>query len=213
MNEQQITGKFYTPDALAREIVYAIRIRHGLFTSNFDGLVLEPSVGGGAFARALKAIFPRCKLIGVDTDGCAPGFAACDGMIVGDFADVVTSHKFDLVIGNPPFSVGDVREKKDGTTEVVKREVAESHVRKALSLLREHGVCAMLLRAAFLHPAKRSDLLEQLDVDYRVNPRPPFAANGKTDNSDYSVFVWSNRDMTFGRNLTKRLSWEKGRSK
>ena len=65
--------------------------------------ILEPSVGGGALARAARATWPGARVVGVDLDPAAAGFRDVDLPIVGDWLSV-PEIEADLVLGNPPFS-------------------------------------------------------------------------------------------------------------
>jgi hypothetical protein len=85
----------YTPDKLAQAIVDSLAI-----TS--PQTVLEPSVGGGAFVRAVRRAWPDATILGVDIDPDAPGLALCDEVFIGDFLDH-TLPTPDLIVGNPPF--------------------------------------------------------------------------------------------------------------
>lgn len=89
--------RFYTPDSLA---VVCVRRLRSLSTFSH---VLEPSVGGGAFVRALRGVVPGVHVTGCDVD---PG-ARFDLVDVGyevDFVDFRPPVFYDAVVGNPPFS-------------------------------------------------------------------------------------------------------------
>ena len=92
--------RHFTPDALARVICQRIaRI------IDEPRIILEPSVGGGAFVRAARRTWPRAMIIGCDVDPMAEGRHIVDEFIEGDFPAIDwTSDAFDLVLGNPPFS-------------------------------------------------------------------------------------------------------------
>ena len=97
--------RYYTPDGLA---LACVRRLFGAHRTPWDGShVLEPSVGGGAFVRALrKNRGDTITITGVDLDPDAKGLALCDHAITGDFPAVVESlpKRQHLVIGNPPFT-------------------------------------------------------------------------------------------------------------
>lgn len=200
-------GSFFTPFDLA----FAICLMIDRDLGGPAGWVLEPSVGEGAFARAARAIWPSCRILGIDIDPEAPGFRFCDEAVVADFLTWSPNREFDAVVGNPPFSIEVERVvgKRNPKTKTVKQEVGEAHVRKAISLLTGGGSCSLLLRAAFLHPGRRTDLLEALDIEARVAPRPSFTG-GKSDNSEYSVFQWRNSPFA-PRRRSERLTWAKPR--
>jgi hypothetical protein len=207
--DQKRLGTFYTPINLALAICQMIDRDLG----GPAGWVLEPSVGEGAFVRAAKALWPTCKVLGIDVDPKAPGFTLCDETIVGDFLQWNPSSfaGFDVVVGNPPFSIQVERTygKRNPRTKWVNHEVGEAHVRKCLSLLNRGGSCDLLLRAAFVHTLGRTDLLERLDIEAKVGPRPSFTGGG-SDNSEYSTFQWRNSHFAPRRRI-ERLTWDKPR--
>lgn len=57
------------------------------------GTVLEPSAGNGSFSKQI----PNCVAIEIDKNHCQ------EGMINMDFFDYPLSHRFDTIIGNPPY--------------------------------------------------------------------------------------------------------------
>lgn len=204
--DQQKTGSYYTPQSLADAI---IDLLGGELTGKkLD--VLEPSVGGGAFVSSVVSRLERPFVTGCDINEAAPGLLLCGIPVVGDFLLKVFTFDFDLIVGNVPFSVTEQRVvgKRNPRTKDFKKEVGEAHVRKCLSLLAQGGVCAIIQRAAFLHPAKRADLLERLDSELKISPRPPFKEDGKGDNSDYSLFIWRNSKFP-PRHHVGRLDWDK----
>lgn len=128
--------RYYTPDPIASAYARWLDVPRG-------ARVLEPSVGGGAWARALRS--RAGLLVGVDIDPAARGLGMVHVPLAGDFADLdVGAHgdahgEFDLVCGNPPFSV------------------AAEHLDRALYLA---PVVALLLRSTFVEPVQsRRDLL------------------------------------------------------
>lgn len=205
--EQKKLGTFYTPINLALALCQMLDRDLG----GPAGWVLEPSVGAGAFVRAAKALWPSCRVLGVDVDRNAPGLALCDETFVGDFLSWNPSRLFDVVVGNPPFSVQLERTigKRNPCKKTVNHEVGEAHVRKCLELLNRGGSCSLLLRAAFVHPEKRTDLLERVDIEAKVSPRPSFT-DGGSDNSEYSIFQWRNTHFAPRRRI-ERLAWDKPR--
>lgn len=151
--------RYYTPAALAGALVGLLDVVPG-------SLVIEPSVGAGAFARAL--MHQGCSVLGIDADERAPWLLKRGGLC----ADVLsTDLQADWYIGNPPF--------RD----------AERHLRHALS--RSRVGCAFLLRLAFLESKKRYQFWSDHSVSevYVLSTRPSFTGNG-TDSCAYAFFVW-----------------------
>lgn len=95
-------GRVYTPRALADAIVGAVDERFQVYDARIR-TAIEPSVGEGAFARALRARLPSVHITGVDLDPAAAGLALCDDAVVGDWPAQSWEESDDLCIGNPPY--------------------------------------------------------------------------------------------------------------
>lgn len=117
-----LLGRVFTPLELARAIVGRLAAS-GLAPRS----VVEPSVGPGAFVRAVRATWPAARVSGVDVD------PAAEGLLLADYAAVVdwTHHKpwgrFELALGNPPFVSRDA----DGSW-VTTPAMAAAHISRAL---------------------------------------------------------------------------------
>lgn len=116
--------RYYTPQAIADTFTRWLRVP-------LAASVLEPSVGGGAWIRALRAQRHVGPITAVDVDPMATGLDIADAQIRGDFAEVDPGTGFDLCLGNPPFGV------------------AGQHLKVAL---RRANVVAWLLRSTFIEP-------------------------------------------------------------
>lgn len=94
-------------------------------------------------------------------------------MIIHNFLEWETDRKFDIIIGNPPYSL------------------AMEFVEKSLSLLENDGVLVFLLRTAFLESKKRYEFWQDNIINglYVLSKRPSFTGKG-TDATSYSWFVW-----------------------
>ena len=169
--------KYYTPDAVAAACINAVGW-------GMRATFVEPSVGGGAFARALRE--DGYNVFGVDNDPTAPGFRDCDlGYAVSDFSawQPPNGLRPDFVVGNPPYNQ------------------AEEHIRHALSVAR--SAVGMLLRVNFLGGVKRRAFFRnhrpfQVHV---LTPRPSFTGGG-TDATEYAFVVWAH-----GSNHSTSLDW------
>ena len=108
----------YTPDGLAVVIVDTLA---PLLDAGCEPLVVEPSVGGGAFARAIRASLGTRwgTVVGVDLDPGARGLGEVDHGIIGSWPEIAAewrqvldlgighallSQPPDIIIGNPPFT-------------------------------------------------------------------------------------------------------------
>jgi hypothetical protein len=172
--ERRELDRYYTPDPLAAALVTLLPIRP-------LSVVIEPSVGGGAWVRAVRAHQPGATIVGVDLDPAARGLDLVDHAHVGSWPDIaddvvrvaVGSRPF-WVVGNPPYSE------------------ALEHVEAALP--HADGV-AFLLRLAFLEGVARFERLwshghgTRLSDVYVLADRPSFTGSG-TDATAYALFVW-----------------------
>ena len=85
MNVHEL-GQVFTPPNVVERML-------GLRRNN--GVVLEPSAGNGAFMSALDK-----NTVGIELDGRVIGD---DRIRQGDFFAYPTDHRFDTIIGNPPY--------------------------------------------------------------------------------------------------------------
>lgn len=156
---------YFTPEALAKKLVSLLPIdsRHH---------VLEPHVGGGAFALAIKAT--GAKLTGSDIQENSLGFKLCDEKIVCNFLHHDYEKKFDFVIGNPPFNE------------------ALDHVVRAFSLVKQGGGVGFLLRLGFFASISRHEFWQKHPAKkvWVLSERPSFA-HGSTDSQEYAFFYWT----------------------
>lgn len=159
----------YTPDEVAAAFVRWLRIPA-------VARVLEPSVGGGAWVRALRGA--GRVVIGADIDPGARGLAMVDIPLVGDFAGemgqgnpspLFAAGPFDLVLGNPPFGP------------------ALAHLRRALALA---PVVAFVLRQTFIQPTPKGVVRNGVQVS---EPRRDFLRA----NPPWAVWYWPDR-IAFG---------------
>lgn len=84
-------------------------------------------------------------------------------------------HKYDVIIGNPPYSL------------------AQEFIEKCFTLLKDDGEIIMLLRTAFLESKKRYKFWQKHPLNglYVLSKRPSFTGEG-TDATSYSFMIWNN---------------------
>lgn len=186
MGERKPLDAYYTPEADARACVATLDLRH-------VRTVLEPSVGAGAWVRAVRDVSDvlmvsgkrahPIHITGLDLDPQAAGLAmqqepgaplnvACnEAMETIYMAAALGGQRWDLVIGNPPYSD------------------AQEHVEMALEMGQS---VAFLLRLAFLESAKRQAFWREFPAASigTLVSRPSFTGNGKSDSAAYAFFLW-----------------------
>ena len=157
---------YYTPTRLAKVLVNLLPIVEG-------ARVLEPSLGQGAFADAIR-LYTK-DVYGVDIERNVLGEARCKYFAQADFLSdehFLPSNSseptFDWIIGNPPFSH------------------AEEHLRHACKHSKN---VAFLMRLAILESAKRIPLWKEVRLKkvWVLVQRPSFT-DGKTDSCAYGFF-------------------------
>jgi len=144
-----------------------------------SGHVLEPSAGEGAILRSLH-LFPSTtsaeSVTAVEIDPGRAETLRAQGLasiIEADFLAMPrVASPFDLIIGNPPFSL------------------AQKFVEASLAVLAPGGTCAMLLRLAFLESSKRRRFHMAHPCEVNVLPRRPSFTGVGTDSAAYAWFVW-----------------------
>ena len=174
---------YYTPDDVAFECVRRITpyLRDHRYPSP---LVIEPSVGGGAFIRALHAIGVD-RTLGVDVDPNAAGLLISRTAIRSTFESVQLDScdrdRAVWVVGNPPFK---------HALEHVEHALSLAFAMRANPTLPAGGV-GFLLRLAFLEGKARRRFWDRYPVtDLHVLSERPSFTGGKTDSCAYGFFVW-----------------------
>lgn len=180
--ERRARDAYYTPDLLALAICRSLR-QLGLNPT----YLLEPGCGGGAFLRAMREVWPKAHLLGIDiAPACdGPGLVQKRDFFRPEFAAGVS----DAAIGNPPF------------------DLAEKFVRRGLEVVSKGGYVAFLLRITFLAGKGRVPLYREhpLWAFQPIAGRPSFTGGG-SDPSEYGVFVWKKGHQGEGRILGP-LEW------
>lgn len=148
------------------------------FLDNFGEInpkdqILEPSAGNGAIINALRLRGYRNPVTAVELREEKELYFFADEVIYGDFLKMNFSRRYDVIIGNPPYSL------------------AQEFITKSLSLLRPGGRLIFLLRTNFLESEKRFKWWQDKIPSglYVLHKRPSFTGHG-TDATSYSWFVW-----------------------
>lgn len=189
------TDLYPTPPALALAAVRAL-VSDGWISPTHEPLILEPSVGTGAWARALlsEGFAPDTIDVGDIDRELVDRSPTTGNRFVGDFLSLQVQKRYDVIVGNPPYN--------DATR----------HVAKSLGLLAHGGVCALLLRDGWMAAALSREIDESRPERHRrtwlwgadgnsgaakprhiylVMPRPSFRSKGGgSDASTYVIPVW-----------------------
>ena len=133
---------------------------------------LDPCCGGDAqneasYLSVLKEYYEPDNIIGIDIrkDSKAD--------IYTDYLNFQTTHKYDIIISNPPFYL------------------AEDFIAKSLKHITKEGYVIMLLRLNFFGSKKRKKLFENNMPKYCFVHHKRISFNKiSTDSIEYAHFVW-----------------------
>ena len=144
--------------------------------------VLEPSAGCGNICRAIKDRYPDTYIVAneirkeenVNLTQCADEIHNLDFLQFRN--NMNNNEEYDLIIGNPPFSL------------------AQEFLEKCFEIASDKTDIVMLLRLAFLESRKRYDFWQNHPVSkvYILSERPCFI-NGRSDATAYCFMVWGKR--------------------
>lgn len=170
-----MTDKHYTTNELATAIIEHLAKSGDLVDGD---RVLDPCVGLGAFANAVRVRCPSSKVVTIDEDHDV------EADIHRDFIQVPpTGDLFDLIVSNPPFSL------------------AREFVERSIGICKPDGCVAFLLLLQFLGSSSRKELFDRCppaSVDV-IRPRPSFAADGSTDAREYALFRFRPEEFNIKR--------------
>lgn len=160
---------FYpTPPSLCRAVIDALRIDQ-------PSRILDPGAGSGTWGAAARRRWGDTEITGIELRP-VPKPEEYNHWIDMDYLIGYKGGGFDLVIGNPPYG-----------------DLAEQFIRRSLAALRPGGILIQLLRLAFLGSDDRgSGLWQEFPTKeiWVLSRRPSFTGDGKTDATNYAMFVW-----------------------
>lgn len=150
------------------------------FLASFDGIssgdrILEPSAGNGQIIKVLRegGYDNRIDAVELRPEERGTLEALADNVTIGSFFDYEPDCGYDVIMGNPPYSL------------------ALDFINKSLELLHPGGLLIFLLRTNFLESEKRFKWWQEHPLSglYTLHKRPSFTGRG-TDATSYSWFVW-----------------------
>lgn len=179
--------KHYTHPDTARAVIQRL-IDYGDICAG--DMILDPCVGKGAFANALREnddVPGSVEIVTVDQDASVVAAYHCD------FTTFASPHQYQLIVSNPPFSQ------------------AQAFVEHALTMIDPRGTVAFLLLLQFLGSNGRGEFFSRcppttIDV---LRPRPSFAESGATDMREYALFRWCPQDFGCSKPTLGWIDWVK----
>lgn len=168
---------YYTPDWVVQQCIAEVIP----FVCPVANRILEPGAGQGAFVKRLRERYPNGHITAVDIDPYE--WPEADVQLHQDLLETRFNDRFDLVVGNPPFS-------------------------RALEFIQHALGCSksvvFLLRQGFLSSQKRSPFfrLHRPSDVYILSNRPQFTGEG-SDKADYCFVCWGRPAF----NGTTNLHW------
>lgn len=170
-------GSYYTPLSIVKELISSIEGFNGDLK---DKLICDPCCGSGNFLLSLAALGYDCeKLYGEDTDETSVYLTRINlalqspeqtaeqlrkRVIIGNSLTSSFKHKFDIVIGNPPWGGNFTQKERQAykkrfvTAQGKSIESSSLFVERALAMLKDKGLLALVLPEALLNVATHAKL-------------------------------------------------------
>lgn len=190
IKKKSIEGdRYYTPPWCVRQCMDYVLPSAMDFES--PKTILEPGAGGGAFVMSLRETYPDAIIHANDIDPTAGPWKGAEESLHDDFlkwgvTPLDSGARYDLAVGNPPFTY------------------AMEFVKKALDTA---NVVVYILRQGFMSSDKRCAFLrDEFPPSYVhiVPHRPSFTADGGTDSADYAWITWQ-RKRSLGKTIIRWL--------
>lgn len=145
-----------------------------------DAVILESGAGNGNIIKALRDRDYSNHIDAVELRESERVNLElwADNVYIGDYLTMDGLNTYDLIIGNPPYSL------------------AREFIDKSLQLLKPGGRLIYLLRTNFLESNKRFKWWQDKLPSglYTLHKRPSFTGKG-TDATSYSWFIWTNGEI------------------
>ena len=156
--------------------------------------ILDPGAGLGVWGDEARSVWDHVYITGVELNKPDSLYSsAFDEIHFGDYLEFTSDHKYNLIIGNPPYYL------------------QEEFIDKSFSLLLDGGYLGFLLKLSFLESQKRYNLYFGTD-----NRRPKhvwvsvrrisFTGDRKSNADAYCFVVW--KKGWLGNTELAWLNWE-----
>ena len=134
-------------------------LKQNFFPKNKNIFLLEPSSGSGEFIKVLKDKGYK-KITAYEIDKKYKK----KGIIISDFIKAKVNKKFDLIVGNPPFTSGKVSKSYYGKaeTEFKTRFIEMLFLEKSLKLLNEKGKIIFIFPNRLFLDKKFNNILKRI---------------------------------------------------
>lgn len=137
--------------------------------------ILEPSAGNGNIIQALRnvGLINDITALEIRSEELNNLKQISDNVIIDNFLMRDFDTKYDIIIGNPPYSL------------------AKEFIEKCFDICSDDGQVIMLLRTAFLESKSRYEFWQKNPLSGLcvLSKRPSFTGKG-TDATSYSWFIW-----------------------
>ena len=182
--DRKANDAYYTDPALALAICEWLNKR-----LPSPARVLEPCVGGGAFLRAIRTVWPNATTGIEDIDAAAMALLRAERR----GSPGSTGADYSLSVSNPPF------------------RIADRLVRTNMERVPSGGHVAFLLPVGFIATDDREALYAQCPLRYYVpiSPRPSFQENGQTAPTEYALYVFERNYSSNAQIVRPGIRWKK----
>lgn len=203
-----------TPLPVVRQILKALSLGWGDEAVHRDGspdldrrahagenmIVLDVGAGEGAWGVVARELWPECRLVAIEPrdDAMPDARRNYDEVFHGEFQDFTTDERFDLIVGNPPFSRKLEGGKKENLfPKLVPFGVELLHPEGSLcyystNQLGQRGVATVELYETY-PPSK--ELRVTGSIGHRGPKREDVHGSGSGDSACYCAWVWHAEDL------------------
>lgn len=169
--EKKEQGIFFTPPKTIVNMITKVKSVSSLFQD-----ILEPSCGSCEFINYLKTYFPTSNITGIELnklifDSIKDKQISNVTLLNEDFIKYKDSHKYNLIIGNPPFYVmkkheapNDYHQYFDGRPNIFLLFVI-----KSLKMLKNNGILSFVLPRNFINCLYYDKTRQFIDKNFKIH--------------------------------------------